>query len=1064
MKQKKRLMLSLFLLMLGLLFIVGGTYALFAYKGVGLRTNSITTNGITFSYKEKSRSINLNEIMPMTDEQGMAQDNYFEFDISSKTNYGTIIPYYITVRKDSTSSDIDDAIRLYLTKVDGDDNEEEVALTNFDQMSQYKNYSIDVSKHTEKLIYNEEVDADIDYRQTYRLRIWIDYNTDFTESKYNNASFKLTVNVYSNGSTVLANASGIEKNTLNRVSAIRNTPNTDISNRTGNIYYVSNTGDDSNDGLSESTPIKTLQKVNQLLSAGTISDNSTILLKNGDVFDGQLAMERNNVLIGSYGDISKGKPTLTRSSIDGAKEGNWVEIKPNIWKYTLNNSDEVFSDNVGVIWAFCNKGNSNCSKSMSTINKTFEYTQMITTKSNYDEANIENKIDTILKNDLEFYHVGHPKRYTKTGKQIYLYSTSNPATRFDEIRFSLDGSIITTEPGHDSKIDNLKIQFAGSHAISGGSQSNLSVTNCEIGFTGGIVSEYNDTTHEAVRLGNAIEVYGSVTDLDGSSVQDGFVVDNNYIYQSYDAGPTFQYTTNDIAQMKKATFSNNVIEYNNYNIEYWEYSYSSDQNKLNQSYIENFIVENNIFRHAGEGVSQTRTDKGKSAHIKTWYNANGAYNVVKENFIIRNNTFAYQSENAYYFRTNGNNYPSIYGNTFYGYSSDYFGYNSNEAEPSRIKFNPLVINSIYPNNHIIVKDALSFDSITDSGTSNEVTWTFDGPTNTLNITGSGEMADYTEENKAPWYKYKDGISTINVGEDVTKVGNYAFYGLTYVSNFRIDSKNLQDFSFANGNVNIGNNYITYNLGVDSTGTKLTFGPNVTNIPRMLFKPAPEYDRFSNVTDVVFEGNKVKKIQFYSLANLKMDSIVIPSSVDTFWGHGIGLSDIYFAIIKSKSLFFSDWAMDGNSKVEKIIFGGTVKEIKTRAFGASESLRTLVIPHIDTPSTADQYSVQSYHTVTVYGDESTQTWVENMANSGCRTTIVYKPLSEYKSTITSNTNINAEVEFNGTYTFETDKKVKAYYQYTTSSGKVVRNDDVELEKNGNQYTISNIENDIYIEIK
>ena len=66
-------------------------------------------------------------------------------------------------------------------------------------------------------------------------------------------------------------------------------------------------------------------------------------------------------------DISKGKPIILRTLYDGAKEGSWVEVKPNIWKYNLYGNDKVFEKNVGTIWFYCNKGNNNCTHTMTSI-------------------------------------------------------------------------------------------------------------------------------------------------------------------------------------------------------------------------------------------------------------------------------------------------------------------------------------------------------------------------------------------------------------------------------------------------------------------------------------------------------------------------------------------------------------------------------------------------------------------------------------------------------------------------------------------------------------------------
>lgn len=48
----------------------------------------------------------------------------------------------------------------------------------------------------------------------------------------------------------------------------------------------------------------------------------------------------------------------------------------------------------------------------------------------------------------------------------------------------------------------------------------------------------------------------------------------------------------------------------------------------------------------------------------------------------------------------------------------------------------------------------------------------------LIIAGNGEMAQYSENNPAPWYEFRDQIRVITVENGVTSIGKYAFYGLS----------------------------------------------------------------------------------------------------------------------------------------------------------------------------------------------------------------------------------------------------------------------------------------------
>lgn len=54
-----------------------------------------------------------------------------------------------------------------------------------------------------------------------------------------------------------------------------------------------------------------------------------------------------------------------------------------------------------------------------------------------------------------------------------------------------------------------------------------------------------------------------------------------------------------------------------------------------------------------------------------------------------------------------------------------------------------------------------------------LTWSFSG--DTLTISGSGAMKDYSESNMAPWYSFRDRIAAVSLPEGLTRVGDLAFY-------------------------------------------------------------------------------------------------------------------------------------------------------------------------------------------------------------------------------------------------------------------------------------------------
>ncbi len=1039
MKSKQKITL----LILSIMIITLTTIASYAYFTAVVKGNSteniVTTGSMRLEFSD-GRKISALNIMP-----GESVTKTFKVK-----NVGTVSTVYDLYFSELVNTFVDRSDLVYtLSSPTGCSNTSERIVPN-------------ESNNDSKLTSSCPIEPNIEHEYTLTIT-FKDDGTNQDDNKGAAFSTKISVNDYKNGNLAILDNEIIENETKFKVNNIRNTPNTNLSNRTGNNYYVSNEGNDDNNGLSESTPLKTLDKVQTLLNNGTIKKGDNILFRDGDTFRGAISLNVSNILIGSYGDITKGKPLLTTSLHDGAKEGEWIEVKPNIWKYTYEGNDEIFSADIGTIWMFCNEGNNNCTKSMTTIDQKYEYATKIMSNNDYDESNIENEIDSFLTSDLQIYHVGHANSNDQTaGKEIYMYSTSNPKDRFDRIEFSQGiNTINTTKPS--LYVDNISIKYSGNHGIGTFTVSNLVVKNCEIGFIGGSIQSYK-SDHTPIRYGNGVQIWGGVMDLSGETVNEGFYVDNSYIYQCYDAGLTFQYTKNGIAHLEKTVFTNNILEYSNYNIEYWMDSTSTDQSILDQSYIKDFLIQDNIMRYSGYGLCETRPNKGESAHIKTWYDTNN-YNIIKGDFIIANNYFTESKEQFYYFRSNGDTYPTLENNTFIGKSTDYFGYNSLGKQSnmwgSKIIFDDDYLNTIFPNNNFRVTDKVECEVNTDNGISNQVAWTFDNNTKTLTIDGNGSMADYSEDNLPPWYKYKNYIQNINIGENVTKIGTYAFYNLTRVSNLKIESIELDDLQREGSTAN-GSNYSLSFLGQDTNGVTLTFGENVTKIPRMLIRPSGNTNDYPNIKDLIFEGNNITTVSTYGLSHYTGQLIVLPEGITSTANLSFGYGKQLFVMLPNSLVNVSDWLLSADLNLEKVIFGPEVQAINSKVFSRNNQLSEIVLPHINDTNTYSSTTLPT-QALTIYGDETTQEWVNKIITASSRTNITFKNINTYTSNITSNDNISGSVGYNQSYTFNTDKEVNVYYVFTSKeNGKYYYK--IKAEKNGNEYTINNIKEDIYIELK
>ena len=201
--KKKIIIFSIILLMVVISMIVGVTYALLSYTKEGLKNNSINPSSVEFRYAEgTTNEISIGDGLPMLENEGKAQINYFEFTVTSKTSSTLSIPYEITSRKNDPNN-VSAAIRVYLTEVV---NNQEVEL-----LYEFYNELIDINhnNNVEQILHLDSVPINtINYNHVYRLRIWMDNDKYWEQEEdnegntiypYNGKTFSMTVNVYATG-------------------------------------------------------------------------------------------------------------------------------------------------------------------------------------------------------------------------------------------------------------------------------------------------------------------------------------------------------------------------------------------------------------------------------------------------------------------------------------------------------------------------------------------------------------------------------------------------------------------------------------------------------------------------------------------------------------------------------------------------------------------------------------------------------------------------------------------------------------------------------------------------
>ena len=96
--------------------------------------------------------------------------------------------------------------------------------------------------------------------------------------------------------------------------------------------------------------------------------------------------------------------------------------------------------------------------------------------------------------------------------------------------------------------------------------------------------------------------------------------------------------------------------------------------------------------------------------------------------------------------------------------------------------------------------------IVDSGTSNNMSWNLNG-NGVLTISGTGNMPNYSSTSQ-PWYKYRESIKQVKIGDGITGIGDYAFSGCTNLTSVTIPGNvtSIGDYAFSNCNSLVANVY------------------------------------------------------------------------------------------------------------------------------------------------------------------------------------------------------------------------------------------------------------------
>ena len=211
----------------------------------------------------------------------------------------------------------------------------------------------------------------------------------------------------------------------------------------------------------------------------------------------------------------------------------------------------------------------------------------------------------------------------------------------------------------------------------------------------------------------------------------------------------------------------------------------------------------------------------------------------------------------------------------------------------------------------------------------------------LKITGTGEMADYSDSNKAPWYSKRSKIESVQIMSAVTHIGTYAF----------MDCTNLTDVNIGTGSKR------TLGQGAFKNCTKLA----EVNIPATVSVISVAAFRGCSTLASVHLPEGLYSIENLAFDGCKLKTISIPSTVQKIAvGAFSGVDIVYFNaracedFTKSGAFPGIDSLIIGDavervpahicaySAIKSVTFGKNVRVIGSSAFGECHSLESPIV--------------------------------------------------------------------------------------------------------------------------
>jgi hypothetical protein len=345
-------------------------------------------------------------------------------------------------------------------------------------------------------------------------------------------------------------------------------------NSFASTYYINATsGSDSNDGKTNSTPWKTISRVNKAI----LMPGDSILFSRGQSFRGNLVPQSGTAYaISYYGAYGTGHKPILLGSISRKLASDWVKTGRHLWM-TLNvvTEEGVATDAGNIIFD--------------------------------NEASVGWKVSALdLANSQgKFYS-------DVAAKTVTMYSEGNPGSVYSSIEIALGQHVINETDRSYISIENLDLRYSGAHGIGGSNTQHITIRNVDISYIGG--SYLSGTT----RYGNGLEFYNAAHDN---------LVEWCTISQIYDAALTNQGDQVNCLQYN-IIYRNNTIRNSENSFELWL--------RGSGAFLHDIYFENNTCLDAGICWGHEQRVDPNASHLCFWGTTASFNNISIINNIFKN--------------------------------------------------------------------------------------------------------------------------------------------------------------------------------------------------------------------------------------------------------------------------------------------------------------------------------------------------------------------------------------------------------------------------------------------